>query len=569
MPFCSFSKDFTENLFTSVENQFITKYLPEASGDAVRVYLYGLYLCESAKELDAASCAKLLKLTEDQLLEIFDFWEECGLVQILSRSPLYIEYLPVHSAVGKPKPIRPEKYAEFNRALFRLLQEEQIELTLTAQRRFIEFLEAFPMEPQAFLLIVGYYAKKDAARFSYNRIVNKAKQLAADGKLTYEQVEAQFSDFNEHAEELSHIFTLMGIFRKAQDADYALLSKWRNAGMETGAVYAAAEALKKGTLSTLDGLITELIEGEAKTTAEAKAYLARREELSSIVYKVAKKLGVKVENPRPYMEEYAEKWLERGYDSVNLTLVAALCMRLSYGFAEMDTLLDTLYAGGIVDEVSVKEYCNVRENQLKLIQKLQSVCGVVKKTQAALDMVAAWRSWNFSDEMILEAAKRSAGAQAPLSYINKLLSEWKRLGVTAPSEIPEREQKREYSAYKSEAAIAADARADREHYYALRRERAGRRVERAKALAERDEEFREAEATLKRGELELARAEVYAPETLPALNEKLEAARKMRAEALKRLNLSERDFVPKYVCEKCSDTGFLPDGRACDCYPEG
>ena len=75
-------------------------------------------------------------------------------------------------------------------------------------------------------------------------------------------------------------------------------------------------------------------------------------------------------------------------------------------------------------------------------------------------MIATWRSWSFSDEMILEAARRSANAQAPLSYMNKLLSEWKRLGAYSPSEIPEREAPRSAAAatYKSEATIAADER---------------------------------------------------------------------------------------------------------------
>ena len=122
MSFAAFSKDFSSNMFTSVENQFITKYLPQADGDAVRVYLYGLYLCQVSGDFDAQTCAKLLHLSEQKLLEIYAFWEECDLVRILSRSPLYVEYLPVNAAVGRPKSIRPEKYAAFNREFLQILQ---------------------------------------------------------------------------------------------------------------------------------------------------------------------------------------------------------------------------------------------------------------------------------------------------------------------------------------------------------------------------------------------------------------------------------------------------------------
>ena len=85
MSFSTFSKEFTANMFTSVENQFITKYLPQAEGDAVRVYLYGLYLCQCADDFDAQALSRLLKIPEEKIAEIYGFWEECDLVHILSR----------------------------------------------------------------------------------------------------------------------------------------------------------------------------------------------------------------------------------------------------------------------------------------------------------------------------------------------------------------------------------------------------------------------------------------------------------------------------------------------------
>jgi DNA replication protein DnaD len=43
--------------------------------------------------------------------------------------------------------------------------------------------------------------------------------------------------------------------------------------------------------------------------------------------------------------------------------------------------------------------------------------------------LANWRKWNFSDEMILEAAKRSAGISNPIPYMNAILSRWKNSGI--------------------------------------------------------------------------------------------------------------------------------------------
>lgn len=567
MAFSTFSKEFTANMYTTVENQFITKYLPQATGDAVRVYLYGLYLCRCGEDFDAASCAKLLKISPEQLTEIFGFWEECDLVRILSRDPLFVEYLPVNAAIGKPKPIRAEKYAEFNKELYKQLQKAGKDFKPYEMQRILEFLENNPMEPQALLLISEYCAKKDGAKLSASHILNKAKKLCGEHKFTYEQVERELADFHSHERELSKLFALLGIYRKPQESDYSFLDKWREAGIEFSALCACAATLKKGSLASLDLMAEELRERNLFTEAETKEYLARREELADLVFLVARKLGVKVQNPRAYMEEYAVRWTERGYDKTSLSVLASFAFKLRYDFSEFDALLDSLYAEGIVDEGSVREYCANRERQLKLLQSLQSVCGAVKKTQSALDMIRAWKSWNFSDSMILEAAKRSATAAVPLSYMNKLLSEWKRSGVFSAEQIPERAPASNASQSRSESAVAADKKSDRERHYAILRQKAEAYAERARAEAEKDERFRSADAALKKAEVDLARAEVFDPASLSAIQSRIFALKATRSEALQRLNMTEEDLLPKYSCKKCSDTGFLPDGRLCDCYP--
>lgn len=492
MSFSTFSKEITANMYTSVENQFITKYLPQADGDCVRAYLYGLYLCQCAEDFDAENAAKLLGIPPDKFVDIFVFWEECDLVRVLSRNPLYVEYLPVNAAIGKPKSIRPEKYAEFNREFYKILQRAKKDFKPYEMQRILEFLENSPMQQQAFLLVAEYCVRKDGEKLTANHILNKANKLCKERKYTYEQVEQDFADFN-----------------------------------------------------------------------------SRKKEITAFVFKTARKLNVNVQNAGAYGEEYAEKWLERGYDEKSLLALANFCLSLGYGFPEMDHLLGGLYKKGIADSESLTAYCAAQKKPLELIQRIQSVCGMIKKTQSALDTVATWLGWGFSDEMILEAARRSANASSPLPYMNKLLTEWMKLGIYKVSEIPEKTVKSTVQTdYRTEAAIAADMHSNREQFYAKLRRKAISKAEKARSLAEKDEMFKTAEATLKKGEIELARAEIFAPETVAKINERLADAKKMRTEALLRLKLTEGDLQPKFACEKCSDTGFLPDGKMCDCYKE-
>ena len=103
MAFCTFSKD-KDNSYTIVDNKYVTKYLPEADGFAVKVYLYGLYLCQNREtEFSIQSMAEVLRTTVDKIQEAFYFWEDYDLVEVLSRDPFTVQYLPVRTAVGRPK----------------------------------------------------------------------------------------------------------------------------------------------------------------------------------------------------------------------------------------------------------------------------------------------------------------------------------------------------------------------------------------------------------------------------------------------------------------------------------
>ena len=113
---------------------------------------------------------------------------------------------------------------------------------------------------------------------------------------------------------------------------------------------------------------------------------------------------------------------------------------------------------------------------------------------------------------------------------------------------------------------AANAKAERERFYALRRADADRISEKNQAKANENIQYREIARRLRDLEFELAKAELLDPANLPKL--KLEKARlsKTSLDLLAKMNLKPEDLEPQWACKKCSDTGYLPDGIACDCY---
>ncbi len=576
MSFCSFAKD-TDNGYTLVDNKFITKYLPEADGFAVKVYLYGLYLCENReRDFSVRSMAEVLKCSEENIQEAFAFWEDYDLVEILAKDPFTVQYLPVRSASGRPKKIRYEKYADFNKELQRKMQKVGKFVSSNDYVKYMRFLEENAIQPQAFLLITEYCITKQGENVSPSYIFNKAKKLIREGYATYEQVEKALSNYNAHESDLIAVFTAMNSHLHTPDeSDYDLYKKWTETlGFAKDGVLTAAKKLKRGTMTGLDLTLCDLAEKGKTETKEIESYLAEREFLSNLVFRIGRKLGVKIQNPTPYVDEYVEKWYTYGFEENPLLDLALFCMRTERGdFNSLHELVQKLFTDGIVSNDAVKEFLKGKNADLKLFTRLREVCPSIRNNATNLSLLDTWREWKFGDEMILEAAKRSATSASPIPYMNKILSDWKRTGVHELKDIPENKttgvgtsSSSNFRGYVNPAVEAVNAKADRERYYALLREKAQSRADKFVAKANKNGRFKEITTALSKMEIALAKAEVFEPKNLPALTEEKANLLRERRSILEQLGIDESDLAPQYACIKCSDTGFLPSGVACNCY---
>ena len=116
------------------------------------------------------------------------------------------------------------------------------------------------------------------------------------------------------------------------------------------------------------------------------------------------------------------------------------------------------------------------------------------------------------------------------------------------------------------AVDALNAKAEREKWYAERQARAESIAYAYQRTAKGNKRFVELERELAKMNLELAKAEVAGADNLIALREYQEQLQEERGRILKKLGIEESQLVPQYACSKCNDSGFMEDGRACDCY---
>ena len=147
-------------------------------------------------------------------------------------------------------------------------------------------------------------------------------------------------------------------------------------------------------------------------------------------------------------------------------------------------------------------------------------------------------------------------------------SENKTPDVTPYENGKERETPKEKEREKRKASLdrgrgGMDPRAVREFFYQRRQDYAKRVAAEHHALAEQVSGFSETESALRRYIIASAKREARGEPVDVEEGERLHA--KLKA-CLIEAGLTEEDLEPHWMCAKCSDTGFMPDGRPCDCY---
>ena len=435
MSFCSFSKESNSNAFTSVDNKFIGRYLPEASGDAVKVYLYGLYLCSSGEETDLKKFAEELSMEQSAVAETFAFWDELGLVSVISSDPYTVKYLPISAYTRKKYDL--EKYSDFNRALQALLPDRMI--TTNEYAAYFQLMEERAIKPEAMLMIVKYCVDRNDGSIGFRYILKVAGDFAEKGITTVGKIEKELSDFYSRSDNLDEIFAKICPNRKPAIEDIDLIKKWLNdMAFDKESVLLVAKQTKAKNLQKIDRELKLLFANKKFSVTEIKAYYKDRNKNIELAYKIDKTLSLYVEVVDPVVDNYVIPWLNKGYDEESLLFVANYCFKKNRrSLEEMNDTIGRLYEKGLITVTSIADFAKSVAADDEFIKKLLSSAGLNRKpTEWDRENLKTWRGWNFSDEMILRAAETANGKNNPLPYINAVLSGWKNDGVYSADKIP-------------------------------------------------------------------------------------------------------------------------------------
>ena len=430
MAFCYLDNEAEKEGFVLLDSLFIEHYLPYADEVELKVYLFGLDLCRKAGEnTPLRTFAEDLNLTEADVKDAFSYWEKQGLVRV-SEDPFTVKYLSVRARFGLSRTFKKQKYTDFNRQI-----EEIFEGRVVPPQEFLEYytiIEDGKLEPDAMVMIIkyclGYCSKDNPVRY-----VRKVANTWIDaGVRTVKDVEDRLLQEDAASQDIRAVLAALGRTSAPDPTDRQLYVKWTTKlGFSKDAVLAAAKlAKKKGGMAKLDEILESFLKRGVYTATDIQAEAKRQEDMLDIAVRVINKLGLRYQDLGSVVELYVSKWLNHGFTANGLVMIAERCFLSDVRtLGVMDKEVEEYFTLGYVTDDAVRARIREIERADEVLEKVLRAVGTPRKVRENDRILYRnWLSWGFDREAILEAANLAVQKPYALSYMNQVLSAWKKEG---------------------------------------------------------------------------------------------------------------------------------------------
>jgi len=437
MAFCKFSPSYQGENKTMVDNILIRDFLPTAPDLCVKAYILGLSMCGNADDMDNSLSyfANVLKVCEDDVVSLFKYWEDQGLIQVLSTDPVEVRYLPVVARSAGMKRFKADKYMDFN-----IQVQELFSGRMVMPNEYIEFynlIEKHHIQESALLAIIKYCVEFKGFNLSPNYCITVARDWEREGIHTLEQVQSKIEELGIIDDKMNMILTAIGTKRRVQIEDKDLLNKWLNSyGFDLSVIIFVIKIIKNKKkhidISILDEILKKYYELKLLSIPEIENYENELDNLYQVAMIVNKELGIFYEDLSKEIDTYVIQWLNMGYDIEMLKLVADNCFKSSVRTLEgFNNVIMKLFKLGIVNTESYMQYLN---DNFALDEKIKQVLNGLKLARNVNNMdrnfYHVWtEDWGFGHDVIMYATELSRDKSNAVHYLNKILSNWNSQGV--------------------------------------------------------------------------------------------------------------------------------------------
>lgn len=426
MAFCEFSSEIISSTTTQIDNLFLSDFLPNANGDYVKVYLYGLYKCQSGKDNDLESFARTLDMDKEDVVSIFYYWQELGLVNVINVEPIMVRYLPVKNALYRMKKYNVDKYTAFNISAQELIGSKM--LTPRELEEFYYLIENLHIEKEALLKIIDYCVSLKGKNVSVTYIVAVAKNWIYDGVRTSEDVDNRLVEQERVSGDIVLVLKAMGIKRQASTDEYQMYLDWtKDMDMPLDLVVHIAKKTKSKSFSKLNEHIMKCYSNRLLSIKEVDEFLAENEEMLSLAKVVVKNLGLWYDNLENVVDTYIHPWLSMGFEKEAIISLSNYAFRSNVRTLDgLNNNINNMYKLGLLTVASLDNYMQDIVKNDNVIANILHELGI-NRGVIALDrtMYKSWLyDWNLSAELINYAVELSKGKYMAMQYLNRILSEY-------------------------------------------------------------------------------------------------------------------------------------------------
>lgn len=424
---------------TAVENRFVTEYLPAAKGDYVKVYLFGLYVCER-QDADYAleDMARDLMLTVPEVEAALRYWERRGLVVRLSDSPpAYRFYSPTQRSLSPAALAADPEFVSFSEAVYSAFSERR-KVSPAEIAQAWEWVEDVGLRPEAVLMLLHHCMAQRGAHFSFRAAEKLAVSMKEAGADTPELADI-FLQHNQAVHDgAKKVIARMGKRRPPSDDELSLYEKWITEWSFTPqAVLDACREMTSGdpSFKYLDAILNGLrTRSTARTGDEVTRQIQGEDAEKQQAQEVFSRLGARLNGPAAALEYQTLRKLQpHGV----LLIAADYCRRRNMNLEQMEDVLTRWREKGMTEESQVREYLDKRMGLERLLREVYEVCGHRgNPTAKDLELYQKWHGWGYDHEMICAGAEQAAGAEGrKISYLDKVLETWHEAGITDVSQI--------------------------------------------------------------------------------------------------------------------------------------
>ena len=439
----SFDSRFAMLDVTPVDNQFIMEYVPQARGDYVRIYLYGLMGCYHP-ELDVGihQMSHDLDLPEDEIQKAFRYWERRGLVRRISDDPPQWQYLHGREkSLNGTQPADPE-YEAFAEALYGIFDNER-RLHGKEIQACYEWVEDLKLPMEAVIMLLKHMSRTKGKNFSIQSAGRVALEMAEEQVHSLEDAEAFLSRDQMIQDGVRVVLKKLGKRGLPSEAQTEMYRKWiREWHFTPEAVEAACAETAKGepNMGYLDGILRNIRQDDQEAgPIDLKRYEAiqRRDEE---IKKTISQLGCPMTEDNKQMILKLEKEFSPEVVQIGIKECAAGHRNVE----ELRKLLEAWRSRGLRTEDEVAAYVEEFHHQNELLRQLRQKWNGDEPRigDTSRKLVAKWETeLGFSEEMILHTAEQANEAKAPMAYLDRLLRSFHEQGIRTPEEADRERRK--------------------------------------------------------------------------------------------------------------------------------